>query len=132
MASAKIAFAFISCRTSLTRFRCAISNTKTLSLNTENGGPSNGPEIRTGDSVIMLQPRCRIHRRPGVWPRVGLALDTSLAVGRTDGLDTHMNPWLETSGVLLLGIVGVALGCWFSRLPKPYWTLGYFIPLSLI
>jgi hypothetical protein len=43
-----------------------------------------------------------------------------------------MNPWLETSGVLLLGIVGVALGCWFSRLPRPYWTLGYVIPLAII
>ncbi len=43
-----------------------------------------------------------------------------------------MNPWLETDGVLLLGIVGVALGRWFSRLPRPYWALGYFIPLTLI
>jgi hypothetical protein len=43
-----------------------------------------------------------------------------------------MNPWLETGGVVLLGIVGVALGCWFSRLPRLYWTLGYFIPLTLI
>jgi len=24
------------------------------------------------------------------------------------------------------------LGRWFSRLPKPYWALGYFLPLSLI
>jgi len=43
-----------------------------------------------------------------------------------------MNPWLETGGVLLLGVVGVALGRWFSRLPKVYWTAGYFIPLTLI
>ena len=43
-----------------------------------------------------------------------------------------MNPWLESSGVLVLGIVGVALGCCFSRLPKLYWSLGYFIPLTLI
>jgi hypothetical protein len=43
-----------------------------------------------------------------------------------------MNPWLETSGVLVLGIAGVALGRWFSRQPKWYWTLGYFIPLTLI
>src|SRR5205809_799205 len=43
-----------------------------------------------------------------------------------------MNPWLETSGVVILGIVGVVLGCWCSRLPRPYWTLGYFIPLALI
>ena len=43
-----------------------------------------------------------------------------------------MNPWLETGGVLLLGVVGVALGRWFSRLPKQHWTFGYFIPLALI
>ena len=43
-----------------------------------------------------------------------------------------MNPWFESSGVLLLGIAGVALGRWFSRLPRPYWSLGYFIPLTLI
>ncbi len=43
-----------------------------------------------------------------------------------------MSPWLETGGVLLLGFSGVALGRWFSRLPKWYWTLGYFIPLTLI
>jgi len=43
-----------------------------------------------------------------------------------------MNPWLESGGVLVLGMVGVALGRWFSRLPKLYWSLGYFIPLTLI
>jgi hypothetical protein len=43
-----------------------------------------------------------------------------------------MNPWLETSGVLLLGGAGVALGRWSSRLPRPYWALGYFVPLALI
>src|SRR5437667_173364 len=43
-----------------------------------------------------------------------------------------MNPWIETSGVRLFGIVGVVLGRWFSRLPKLYWTLGHFIPLTLI
>ena len=42
------------------------------------------------------------------------------------------NPWLETVGVVLLGVVGVALGRWFSRLERPYWTLGYFVPLVLI
>jgi hypothetical protein len=43
-----------------------------------------------------------------------------------------MNPWFETIGVLVLGMAGVALGRWFSRLPKLYWSLGYFIPLALI
>jgi len=43
-----------------------------------------------------------------------------------------MNPWLETCGVILLGVVGFALGRWFSRLPRPYWTFGYFIPFILV
>jgi hypothetical protein len=43
-----------------------------------------------------------------------------------------MNPWIETVGVVLLGVLGVALGRWFSRLSRPYWTLGYFIPFALI
>src|SRR5205809_4445767 len=45
---------------------------------------------------------------------------------------TPLNPWIETVGVVLLGVVGVALGRWFSRLERPYWTLGYFVPLVLI
>lgn len=32
----------------------------------------------------------------------------------------------------LLAVVGVLFGWWFSRLPKPYWALGYFTPLVLI
>lgn len=43
-----------------------------------------------------------------------------------------MQPWLETIGVMMLGAAGVLLGRWFSRLTKPYWLLGYFIPLALI
>ena len=35
-------------------------------------------------------------------------------------------------GVLLLAAGGVLLGAWFSRLPKPFWMFGYFIPLTLI
>src|ERR1051325_1834008 len=54
------------------------------------------------------------------------------ASGRNTERELHMNPWLETGGGLLLGIVGFALGRWFSRLPKLYWTAGYFIPLTLI
>ncbi len=41
-------------------------------------------------------------------------------------------PWLESIGVILLAIGGVFGGRWFSRLPKPYWTLGYFLPLLLL
>jgi hypothetical protein len=43
-----------------------------------------------------------------------------------------MNPWLETLLVALFAFSGVVLGLWFSRLPRPYWLLGYFIPLTLI
>jgi hypothetical protein len=43
-----------------------------------------------------------------------------------------MQPWLETGGVVTLGALGVWLGRWFSRRPRPYWAIGYFIPLGLI
>jgi len=43
-----------------------------------------------------------------------------------------MNPWAETMAVAVLAMVGVFLGYWFSRRPKRYWTIGYFIPLALI
>ena len=43
-----------------------------------------------------------------------------------------MGPWLETLAVGLLALIGVWLGLWFSRLRKPYWLLGYFLPLILI
>jgi hypothetical protein len=43
-----------------------------------------------------------------------------------------MNPWLESLGVLLIAAGGVFLGAWFSRRPKPYWLLGYFLPLVVI
>src|SRR2546423_5095055 len=43
-----------------------------------------------------------------------------------------MNPWIETSVVGLLASGGVLLGRRFSRLRKPYWMLGYFIPLLLL
>ena len=44
----------------------------------------------------------------------------------------HLVPWLESIAVTLLAVAGTLLGRWFSRLPKPYWTIGYFIPLTLI
>jgi hypothetical protein len=43
-----------------------------------------------------------------------------------------MSPWLETIGVILLAVLGAGLGKFFSRLPKPWWLLGYFIPLLII
>lgn len=43
-----------------------------------------------------------------------------------------LNPWLESIAVTMLAVAGVVLGRWFSRRPKPYWLLGYFIPLGLI
>ncbi len=43
-----------------------------------------------------------------------------------------MNPWLETIAVCLVAVLGACLGKIFSRLQKPYWVFGYFLPLSLI
>jgi hypothetical protein len=43
-----------------------------------------------------------------------------------------MNLWFETIAAILFASTGMLLGYWFSRLPKPYWTLGYFIPLALV
>src|SRR5690242_13923164 len=43
-----------------------------------------------------------------------------------------MRPWIETLAVTLLALTGIWTGLWFSRLRKPYWLLGYFIPLILI
>jgi len=43
-----------------------------------------------------------------------------------------MNPWVETGGVILVAVLGVLAGSVFSRLRKPYWVLGYGLPLVLI
>jgi peptidase C39-like protein len=43
-----------------------------------------------------------------------------------------MNPWVESFGAVLLAAGGVLLGAWFSRLPKPYWLIGYLLPLFII
>lgn len=43
-----------------------------------------------------------------------------------------MNPWLETAAVTLLALAGVLLGGWFSRLPRPYWAIGYVLPLGFV
>jgi predicted double-glycine peptidase len=41
-------------------------------------------------------------------------------------------PWLESFTVAAIALSGYLLGNWFSRLPRPYWALGYFIPLGLV
>lgn len=43
-----------------------------------------------------------------------------------------MNPWLETTGVILIAVFGVIAGRIFSRFRKPYWVLGYILPGVLI
>ena len=43
-----------------------------------------------------------------------------------------VNPWLETIGVVLIALMGIAIGRVFSSFRRPCWTLGYFIPLALI
>lgn len=43
-----------------------------------------------------------------------------------------MNLWLAAFISLLWALAGGGLGWWFSRLRRPYWLLGYFIPLFLI
>jgi Peptidase C39 family len=43
-----------------------------------------------------------------------------------------MNLWLEAIAAASFAFAGTLMGSLFSRLPKPYWLLGYFIPFSLI
>ncbi len=43
-----------------------------------------------------------------------------------------MNLWLAAFISLLWALAGGGLGWWFSRLRRPYWLLGYLIPLVLI
>lgn len=43
-----------------------------------------------------------------------------------------MYDWFATAGVLLLVAAAVCVGRWFSGLPKPYWLIGYVLPLLLI
>lgn len=47
-------------------------------------------------------------------------------------MEPTSSPWCQSFGVALLAVAGVLLGRWFSHFPKPYWTLGYFLPLLLI
>ena len=43
-----------------------------------------------------------------------------------------MNPFFEAIASASFACAGALLGFLFSRLPKPYWVFGYFIPLALI
>ena len=43
-----------------------------------------------------------------------------------------MEPWFETAGVVLVAVLGDFLGRVFSGLRKPWWLLGYSLPLILI
>ena len=43
-----------------------------------------------------------------------------------------MNPWFETTGVILITVLGIMLGRVFSGLRKPYWIFGYFFSIILI
>lgn len=43
-----------------------------------------------------------------------------------------MNLLLEAMGAASFAFTGVLLGYFFSRLPKSYWTFGYFIPFALV
>jgi len=43
-----------------------------------------------------------------------------------------MNPWLETTGVILIAVFGVVVGRVFSSFRKPYWVLGHILPGVLI
>ncbi len=43
-----------------------------------------------------------------------------------------MNPWFETAGIIIVVLLGIFLGKVFSGFRRPYWTVGYFVPLGLI
>ena len=43
-----------------------------------------------------------------------------------------MNPWLETIGISLVALLGIAVGGMFSRLKTRAWVGGYFLALLLI
>ena len=43
-----------------------------------------------------------------------------------------MSPWIEIFSTVATAVLGVLLGWIFSKLRKPWWTIGYFIPLTLV
>jgi predicted double-glycine peptidase len=47
-------------------------------------------------------------------------------------MPSTLTPWTESLVVAAIATLAFILGRWFSRLPKPYWLIGYIIPLGLI
>jgi predicted double-glycine peptidase len=47
-------------------------------------------------------------------------------------MSDRLTPWFESLVVVSIGLSAFLLGRWFSKLPKPYWLIGYAIPLGLI
>ncbi len=45
---------------------------------------------------------------------------------------SSFGPWLEAIAAVGAGTAAFLLGRWCSRLPKPYWTFGYLLPLGFI
>jgi predicted double-glycine peptidase len=43
-----------------------------------------------------------------------------------------MGPSFEIVGVILVSVLSILLGRFFSGFRRPYWTFGYFIPVALI
>jgi len=46
--------------------------------------------------------------------------------------DGILTPWLESVVVAAIALLAFLIGRWSSKLPKPYWMVGYFLPLGLI
>jgi predicted double-glycine peptidase len=47
-------------------------------------------------------------------------------------MSSSLIPWLESLVVISIALLAFVMGRWCSRQPKPYWLIGYFIPLGLI
>lgn len=47
-------------------------------------------------------------------------------------MSSILTPWFESLVAISIALSAFLLGRWFSRRPKPYWAIGYVIPLSLI
>src|SRR5437763_1068706 len=43
-----------------------------------------------------------------------------------------MTPWFESLAVASVAVLAFLLGRLFSRLPRPYWLIGYFLPFALV
>lgn len=48
------------------------------------------------------------------------------------GMSSSLVPWVESVVAIAFAVLAFATGRWFSRLPKPFWLMGYLIPLGLI